>query len=183
MAQIAKIIILILLPIALGLSGCNEEHNAVPAPATTEPSSPMQVELSLPYAPALNQAADLTCTVSLNWDPLSDKADSDQVNAEVTIKTSRRLTTPESEYMTHPYVTGDNITRILTLKPDQPQSFSTQIVLKEIGIWTIEALATGRLSAESRPIIGGDVIYLTVSTEKGEFGWPPTGPVRIHRYE
>jgi len=132
---------------------------------------PVKVKLSLPYAPAINQETDLTCTI------LSSTIDAPDTTVKITL--SRRLTSEESLYMTHPYIISDNITRTLDLKAEQPVSFSTKIVFREAGKWKIRAFASAYVYHERHLVADYDAIYLTVSSDKGEFGWPPTPPVPV----
>ena len=156
----------------------------VPPASPTEASSvPMNIQLSAPYAPALNEAVDITCTAS---------SIIDIQNVTVTITSSRRLTSDDSYNMARPYVTSDNVTQTLNLKANQPVSFSTGTVFKEPGLWEIKAVAnysideqptdkhTDEQQTEKHQLHGEfDAIYLTISSDKGEIGWPRTGPLKV----
>jgi hypothetical protein len=104
-----------------------------PVPPTETPSGPIKVELSLPYAPAVNETIDITCTVSSSIDA---------PNTTVIITSSRRLTSEDSYSMARPYVISDNVTKTINLKAKQPISFSASMVFKEPGLWEVTAVAS-----------------------------------------
>jgi hypothetical protein len=156
-----------------------------PVPPTESPSGPIKVELSLPYAPAVNETIDITCTVS---------SIIDAPNTTVIITSSRRLTSEDSYSMARPYVDGSNMTQTLNLKANQPVSFSASMVFKEPGLWEINAVAsctidkqtdkqrTDKHQTEKYKLRRGfDAIYLTISSDKSELGWPPIGPVKVRQ--
>jgi hypothetical protein len=121
------------------------------------------VKLYLPYAPAVNQMADLTCVIFSN---------SDIEDAKVVIESSRRYTGEAYVDVTRPYVKGETISSTLNLKTNGVVSFSSKTVFKETGLWEINAHARGAYD---------DTIYLTVGSNKGEIGWPL--PPRPKLYE
>lgn len=112
------------------------------------------VKLSLPYAPAVNQTVDLTCTIF---------SDSDIEDAKVVIESSRRYAGEAYVDVTRPYVKGETISSTLNLKTNGVVSFSSKTMFKETGLWELNAHARGAYD---------DTIYLTVGSDKGDIGWP-----------
>jgi hypothetical protein len=170
MSQIS--IILVLLASSIGLIGCSNENNRAPVPVAplavaTPVSGPIIVELSIPYAPALNQAVDVTCTVSSIYDI---------TNLTVTITTRRRVFAPPGADIEQPYIAGDNTTQVFNLKANQPVSFSSKIVFKETGFWSIDASATGYAPIYDH--FWGDEasLSLTINANNGVMGWSLPSP-------
>jgi hypothetical protein len=150
----------------------------VPPAVPTEASSvPMNIKLSIPYAPALNETVDVTCTVS---------SITDIQNVIVTIMSSRRLTSEDSYNMARPYVTSNNVTQTLNLKANEPVTFSTGMVFNEPGLWEIKAAAdyTDEQQTEKHQIHGEfDAIYLAITSDKSEIGWPRSLPPKVLQIE
>jgi len=141
------------------------EGGGFPVPVEREkaPFSGIKVDLSIPHAPVLNEAVELTCTISSDINILN-------TTAQIML---RRAGTPIS--------VGDNVTTWQgDLKADEPASFSTEILFNKAGKWAIEASAWHVID-EKNSYGGMDVIYLTVGVDSGAFGWPPTGPVKVEQ--
>jgi len=172
MPKIAQIVIvLILLSNSFGLIGCSKENNTAYAPAaptsvSTPASGLIKVELSIPYAPALNQPIDVTCTVSSLY------AFTDII---VKITSRRRVTAPIEANIEHPYIAGDNITRTFNLKANQLISFSSKMVFKENGFWRITASVAYAPDADKYWNDAAD-LYLTINGDQGAIGWSLPGP-------
>jgi hypothetical protein len=174
MAQIVKIIIVLVLIVTIvGSSGCSERNEVttssqLPLPASTPVSDIINVKLFIPYAPVLNQPADVTCTVTSIYD-FSD--------ITVKITTRRRVMAAYDADIEYPYIIGDNISKTLNLKANQPVSFSSKIVIKETGFWRITAYI-GYAPSHQYWSDKAD-IYVTVNTDNGTMGWSfPEPPIR-----
>ncbi len=174
LVKVKIVIILILSVSTLGLIGCSNENNTAPAPVAplavaTPVSGPIKVELSIPYAPALNQAVDVTCTVSSIWD-ITDLT--------VTITTRRRVFAPPGADIEQPYIAGDNTTQVLNLKANQPVSFSSEVAFKETGSWSIDAVAIGYAPIYDHFWSDEASLNLTVNADSGVMGWTfPAPPI------
>ena len=130
--------------------------------APSAPSAPISVELYMPSAPRLNEAIELTCTVS----SLTDMPDS-----------SARIELPDGVSL----ISG-NLTWEGDLKAKHPVSFSVEISFNKADKYAIRATASHMIN-ETDGWSDMDSIYLTIGTDKSEFGWPPTGPVQIIQTE
>jgi hypothetical protein len=175
MPKIAKITIaLILLAGSFGLCDCSNENNTAytpiaPPPVASPVSGPIKVELSIPYAPALNQDVDVTCIVSAIYD-ITDLT--------VTIATLRRVISQDGSDIEQPYIPGDKITQTFNLKANQPVSFSSKIIFKEIGFWSIDASATGYAPIYDKYSSDEASLSLTVNADNGVMGWTfPAPPI------
>lgn len=175
MAKMSQIsIVLILLTISFGLTGCTNEKNTASAPiapasVATSPSGPIKVELSIPYAPALNQDVDVNCTVTSIYD---------MTDLTVTITTRRRVFAAPGADIEQPYIAGDNITQVFNLKANQPVSFSSKVVFKEIGSWSIDAVAIGYAPIYDHFWSDEASLNLTVNADSGVMGWTfPAPPI------
>jgi len=170
MSQIS--IVLILLASSFGLIGCSNEKNTtyapVAPPAASPVSGPIKVELSIPYAPALNQDVDVTCTVSSIYD-ITDLT--------VTISSRRRVISQDGADIEQPYIPADNTTQVFNLKANQPVSFSSKIMFKETGLWGIDAVAIGYAPIYDH--FWGDEasLNLTVNADSGVMGWSLPAPL------
>jgi hypothetical protein len=165
MSQIS--IALILLAGSFGLCDCSNENNTaytpIPPPPIASPvSGPIKVELSIPYAPALNQDVDVTCTVSAIYD-ITDLT--------VTITTLRRVISQDGADIEQPYIPGDKITQVFNLKANQPVSFYSKIAFKETGFWSIDANATGYAPIYDKYWSDEASLSLTVNADSGVMGW------------
>ena len=173
MPKLAKIsIILILLMDLCGLFACNYENNTAPASVAptsgaTAPSGPIIIEISIPYAPALNQPVSVAGTVSSIYDT---------TDLAVTISTRRRVIAPYGTDIEQPYIPGDNTTQIFNLKANQPVSFSSKIVFKETGFWSIDARATGYTPIYDKYWGDDASLSLTVNSDNGVMGWSLPAP-------
>lgn len=117
-----------------------------------EPSSPIQVQLSMPQAPMLNQPIELKYTVSSAFAV-------DNVTAIIKLPAGARLL-----YGNRTWHGG--------LKAGESKSFSIQLEFRDTGKWTIEALI--RKAAPTGNIWGdSDTIYINVGADRSEFGWAP----------
>lgn len=177
-------ILLLLLPLLLlSIPGCASSQEGVgiqteqedgstqppkessPAPSSnvpSEPSAPIRVELYMPSAPRLNEAIEVTCNVSA----LIDMPDS-----------SARIELPDGVSL----ISG-NLTWGGDLKANHPVSFSAEISFNKADKYAIRATANHMINKTSG---WGDMdsIYLTIGTDKSEFGWPPTGPLPFRQTE
>jgi hypothetical protein len=136
-----------------------------PAPSSnipSEPSAPIKVELYMPSAPRLNEAIEVTCTVSA----VIDMPDS-----------SARIELPDGVSL----ISG-NLTWEGDLKANHPVSFSAEISFNKAGKLAISASARHMISEKSG-WGDADFVYLNIGADKSEFGWPPTGPVKIIQTE
>jgi len=173
-------IVLILLANLFGLISCSNDNNTAyspvaPAPAASLVSGPIKVELSIPYAPALDQAIDVTCTISSIYD-ITDLM--------LTISSWRRLFSQEGSDTVWPsYAAGDNITQMFNLKANEPLSFSAPIAFQETGFWRINASATGYATVHDRYWSDDTDIYLTINSDNGAIGWPLFGPSEYQQLE
>jgi hypothetical protein len=113
------------------------------------PSPPVKVELSLPTAPLLNEAIELTCTVT-------SRRDAPNISAQIKLPEGANLSKGNLEWW------GD-------FKANEPATFSAQIVFIKTGHWRIEATTSGG---------GLGVLFLNIGTDHSEFGWP-SGPVAV----
>jgi hypothetical protein len=175
--KIAKISFIIILLMDLGgLFACNYENNTAPilVPPTsgaTAPSGPIIIEISIPYAPALNQPVSVTGTVSSIYD-IKDLT--------ITISTRRLVIAPHGMDIEQPFIAGDDTTQTFNLKANQPVSFSSQIVFKETGFWSIDARASGYAPIYDKYWGDDASLSLTVNTDNGVMGWslpePPEYP-------
>ncbi len=136
-----------------------------PAPSSnvpSEPSAPIRVELYMPSAPRLNEAIEVTCNVS----GLVDMPDS-----------SARIELPDGVSL----ISG-NLTWEGDLKANHPVSFSAEISFNKADKYAIRATASHMIN-ETDGWSNMDSIYLTIGTDKSEFGWPPTGPLPFRQTE
>ena len=153
------LVFVIVMVVVLSL-GClqKESEEVIPPMPTPEgvPSTPIEVNLSISKAPALNQTVELTCTVSSIFDVPN-------TTAQIILPDGARL------------VSGD-LTWRGDLGADKPIFFSAKIVFKEAGNWAIEAVARHVIDEENS---WGDidVIYLNVGVDYGVLGWPSVGPL------
>lgn len=142
-------------------SGCNssKDRASESIPFSFDPSSPIKVELSISKLPILNEPVGLTCNVSSRYDAPSSTA---------------QIKLPKGASLISGIVgwQGD-------LKANIPISFSAQIVFKETGHQTIEAIA--RHVIDDKNSWGDlDAIYLDIGAENSTFGWTAS-PVPVVR--
>lgn len=152
---------LVLLLSSLFLNGCNSSSNENPTLQDSEPSSGINIILSMSEPPLLNVPVELTWTV---WSHKWDLPDS---NAEVRLPEGASLV--DGELTWH----GDLI-------DDVPVSFNSTIVFNQTGRWTIEGVAKHQTN-ETDGEGDSDFIFVNVGTKKNEFGWPTSSEVSMEQ--
>ena len=168
---------LVFLVLSLLITGCSQSPSETSTiketPAHETPAStPIKVHLSISKAPALNEKATLTYTIS-------SSSNAANTTAEIKFTTARVGIFPAPFPIGAVLVSG-NLTWEGDLKAGEPISLSAEVVFKETGKWAIE-LNAHHVENENSSWGDIDIIYLTVGVDRGEFGWPPTGPVKIQK--
>ena len=163
---ISLLLVAVLLVVIAGIvPGCafpQESGNSVPFHRVEEPSSAIEIILSISEAPALNVPARLTCT-------LSSVIDAPNTTAQVKL--------PDSAI-----VNGGHLTWQGDLKVGEPVSFSAEITFKETGKWVIEGVV--RCVINQKYAWGDlDRIYLNIGTDHSELGWPSKGQAEVEQIE
>lgn len=130
----------------------------IPTPA----SAPIRVELYMPRAPTVNETIEVTCNVS----SLVDLPDS-----------SARIELPDRVSL----ISG-NLTWEGDLKANHPVSFSAEISFNKADKYAIRATVSHMIN-ETEGWSDSDSVYLTIGTDRSEFGWPPTGPLPFRQTE
>lgn len=108
------------------------------------PSAPIEVGLSISNAPALNETAELTCTITAVFD-------APNTTAQITLPDGFELVSGDLSWQ------GD-------IAPNGQESFNFSIRTVETGNWTIEADA-GYFITEDSWYGNVDYIYISVSEE------------------
>ena len=140
---------LLLLSVALGtVTACEY--------ALSNVETPINVSLSMPAIPTLNENTEVTCTVS-------SVSDAPNTTARIILPDEVRL------------VSGD-LTWQGDLKADESLSFSATVRFEESGNYAIEAVAR-RVIDEENSWGDIDVLYLNVGVDYGVLGWPSVGPL------
>ena len=134
------------------LTGLNFACNISPEqpPATSAPTTPINVDLNIAKAPRLNEIVALSCVV---WSDLDGPASTASIEL------------PEGAVL----VDG-NLKWEGDLQKDIPVQFSATIKFVEEGQWEIKAVAN-RVVSESYRWGDADYIYLTVKKDSGSFSF------------
>lgn len=117
--------------------------------ATTPPANPMKVDLSISNAPALNETAELTCTITSHYD-------APNVTTEIILDNGLEL------------VAGDLVWEG-DLAADTPIRFKATIKSIKTGDWIIQAKA-GYSPDEGAYYMDGSGLYISVGEDSATVG-------------